>query len=84
MLHALVKRGHTVLLPFGQSRPFDFVMHLQGVDFLRVQCKSARSDRGCALFNGFATDHVAGLVEDENRGQGACPSSVSGRHGGLR
>jgi hypothetical protein len=27
------------------------------MDFLRVQCKSARFDRGCALFNGFATDH---------------------------
>jgi hypothetical protein len=32
------------------------------MDFLRVQCKSARFDRGCALFNGFATDHGKGVT----------------------
>jgi hypothetical protein len=62
VLHALVRRGHTVLLPFGQSQPFDLVIHLQAMHFLRVQCKSARFNRGCALFNGYATDHGKGVT----------------------
>lgn len=62
VLHALVKRGHAVLLPFGQSQPFDLVIHLGGATFVRVQCKNARLDRGCALFNGYATDHGKGVT----------------------
>ena len=62
MLHALVKRGYSVLLPFGHGHPFDLVIHVVGMHFLRVQCKNARSDRGCALFNGYATDHGKGVT----------------------
>jgi hypothetical protein len=51
-----------VLLPFGQNRPYDLVIHVRGALFLRVQCKSARFDRGRALFNGYGTDHGQGVT----------------------
>jgi hypothetical protein len=50
VLAELVKRGHRVLIPFGHNHRYDLVLDL-GDQFVRVQCKTARLDDGCVLFN---------------------------------
>jgi hypothetical protein len=62
VLNALVRRGFDVLVPFGEGQPYDLVVHLAGGEFLRVQCKNARWDRGCVVFNGRTTDHGRGRL----------------------
>ena len=62
VLNAFVKRGLDVLVPFGEGQPYDLVVHLPGDVFLRVQCKNARWDRGCVVFNGRTTDHGRGRL----------------------
>ncbi len=60
MLAALVRRGHHVLVPFGEGQPYDLVVDLGGADFLRVQCKTAWPQKGCLVFNPHMTDHGRG------------------------
>jgi hypothetical protein len=60
VLNALVQRGFDVLMPFGEGPPYDLVVHLAWGEFLRVQCKNARRDRGCVVFNSRTTDHGRG------------------------
>jgi hypothetical protein len=60
VLNAFVERGLDVLVPFGEGQPYDLVVHLPGNQFLRVQCKNARLDRGCVVFNSRTTDHGRG------------------------
>jgi hypothetical protein len=60
VLNALIRRGHDVLLPFGDGHPFDLVIHLRG-RFIRVQVKTAWRKEGCVLFNPYATDHGKGI-----------------------
>jgi hypothetical protein len=62
VLNAFVQRGFDVLVPFGEGQPYDLVVHLPGDKFLRVQCKNARWDRGCVVFNGRTTDHGRGRL----------------------
>ncbi len=63
VLSALVKRGYSVLLPFGGGHPYDLVIHLPRVGFLRIQCKAAREGRnGCIQVNGRTTDHGRGRL----------------------
>jgi hypothetical protein len=60
VLHAFVKRGFDVAVPFGDGQPFDLVVHLEGDRFLRVQCKTGWSGTGTVLFNSLSTDHGHG------------------------
>ena len=46
----LVRRGYSVLLPFGVNQRYDLVLD-QGERFVRVQCKTARLRRGCVEFS---------------------------------
>lgn len=60
VLSALVERDFAVLVPFGEGHPYDLVVHLTADLFLRVQCKTARVQKGCLLFNSRSTDHGRG------------------------
>jgi PD-(D/E)XK endonuclease len=50
VLAELVKRGHTVLVPFGTNHRYDFVLDTPH-GFLRVQCKTGRLSKGVIRFN---------------------------------
>lgn len=60
VLNAFVARGIGVLVPFGGGHPFDLAIHLDGRDFLRVQCKTGRLLGKCVAFNSRSTDHGRG------------------------
>jgi hypothetical protein len=60
VLHALVKRGLDVFVPFGSGHPFDLAVYVLEAGFLRVQCKRGWPLRGCVLFNAYSTDHGSG------------------------
>jgi hypothetical protein len=60
VLHALVKRGLDVFVPFGSGHPFDLAVYVPGAGFLRVQCKRGWPLRGCVVFNAYSTDHGNG------------------------
>jgi hypothetical protein len=60
VLSALAQRGFHVLIPFGDGHPYDLAVHLAGNEFLRVQCKTARPQGGCLIFNARSTDHGRG------------------------
>jgi hypothetical protein len=60
VLAALVRRGFPVLVPFGEGQPYDLAVDLGEATFLRVQCKMARPQRGCLVFNPHTTDHGRG------------------------
>jgi PD-(D/E)XK endonuclease len=53
VLAALVRKGLHILVPFGEDS-------LGDASFLRVQCKTARPQRGCLVFNPHTTDHGRG------------------------
>jgi hypothetical protein len=46
----LVRRGYSVLLPFGVNQRYDLVVDL-GERLLRVQCKTGRRRGGCIEFS---------------------------------
>jgi hypothetical protein len=60
VLSAFEQRGFDVLIPFGDGHPYDLAVHLKGIEFLRVQCKTARPHGGCLVFNARSTDHGRG------------------------
>jgi hypothetical protein len=60
VLAALVRRKFNVLVPFGEGQPYDLVVHLDGLTFLRIQCKTAWLVGGCLIFNSRTTDHGRG------------------------
>jgi hypothetical protein len=60
VLSAFAQRGFHVLIPFGDGHPYDLAVHLEGTEFLRVQCKTARPQGGCLIFNVRSTDHGRG------------------------
>lgn len=47
---ALIKRGHSVLLPFGEGERYDFVVDHDG-NLERVQAKSGQYIKGCVRFS---------------------------------
>ncbi|MBM3667459.1 MAG: hypothetical protein FJW90_08285 [Actinobacteria bacterium] len=49
----LVRRGYTVLLPFGVNQRYDLVLD-DGGRFVRVQCKTGRLRHGVVLFSGIS------------------------------
>ena len=50
ILSELVRRGYSVLIPFGVNQRYDLVLDLNG-DFVRVQCKTGRLRRGSVEFS---------------------------------
>jgi hypothetical protein len=60
VLHALVKRGLDVFVPFGSGHPFDLAVYVPDAGFLRIQCKRGWALRGCVVFNAYSTDHGSG------------------------
>jgi hypothetical protein len=60
VLSAFQQRRFDVLVPFGDGHPYDLAVHLKGPEFLRVQCKTARPQGGCLVFNARSTDHGRG------------------------
>jgi hypothetical protein len=60
VLHALVKRGLDVFVPFGSGHPFDLAAYVAACGFLRIQCKRAWLVKGCLTFNSRSTDHGRG------------------------
>ena len=50
ILAELVRRGYSVLLPFGVNQRYDLVLDLHG-QFVRVQCKTGRLRRGSVQFS---------------------------------
>lgn len=49
ILAELVRRGYSVLLPFGTNQRYDLVLDIGG-EFLRAQCKTGRLRAGCVVF----------------------------------
>jgi hypothetical protein len=60
VLAALVSRGFSVLLPFGEGQAYDLVVALGDQEFVRVQCKTGWPRQGCIIFNSRSTDHGRG------------------------
>jgi PD-(D/E)XK nuclease superfamily protein len=56
ILHALVASGHVVLMPWGASQRYDFVIDDGGGRFTRVQCKSGVYRDGCVYFRTASAD----------------------------
>jgi PD-(D/E)XK endonuclease len=61
VLAALVDRGYRAFIPFGEGHPFDLAVYLDDA-WLRVQCKTARPQGGCVVFNPHSTDHGRGRL----------------------
>ena len=67
VLAALVARGHSVFLPFGDDHPFDLLVHAEADRVVRVQCKTGRLRGGCVEFNSCSTDHGRGRLDYRGR-----------------
>jgi hypothetical protein len=50
ILLELVRRGYSVLLPFGVNQRYDLVLDLDG-QFVRAQCKTGRLRNGVVIFS---------------------------------
>jgi hypothetical protein len=60
ILHALVKPGLDVFVPFGSEHPFDLAVYVPEAGFLRVQYKRGWAPRDAWSFNAYSTDHGSG------------------------
>jgi hypothetical protein len=56
ILHALVASGRVVLMPWGASQRYDFVIDEGDGRFTRVQCKSGVYRHGCVYFRTASAD----------------------------
>jgi hypothetical protein len=56
ILHALVASGRVVLMPWGASQRYDFVIDEGDGRFTRVQCKSGIFRHGCVYFRTASAD----------------------------
>src|SRR5207253_2278040 len=56
ILHALVASGRVVLMPWGASQRYDFVIDEGSRRFTRVQCKSGVFRHGCVYFRTASAD----------------------------
>jgi hypothetical protein len=56
ILHALVASGRVVLLPWGASQRYDFVIDEGGGRFTRMQCKTGVYRNGCICFRTASAD----------------------------
>ncbi len=55
VLAALLKKGLTVLIPFGDNQRYDLVIDENG-KFTRIQCKTGRLKKGAIAFNTCSID----------------------------
>jgi PD-(D/E)XK endonuclease len=63
VLAEFVGRGFDVLTPFGGGQPYDLAVHIAGMTFLRVQCKTGwLIGRECPAFHCRSTDHGRGRI----------------------
>ncbi len=53
ILAELLKRGHSVLVPWGERHKYDLVLDKCG-QFLRIQCKTGRVYKGAVTFNTYS------------------------------
>jgi PD-(D/E)XK endonuclease len=53
ILSELLRRGYSVLLPFGPNQRYDLVLDIDG-SFMRVQCKTGRLRNGCVMFPAYS------------------------------
>ena len=60
VLHAFLKRGFHVLIPFGGGCPFDLAVASDSGLLIRVQVKTGWAQGGCVAFNTHSTDHGRG------------------------
>jgi hypothetical protein len=60
VLHAFLKRGYHVMIPFGDGCPFDLVVAAPTCLLVRVQVKTGWSEGGCVALNTHSTDHGQG------------------------
>lgn len=56
VLAALLRRGKTVLLPFGDNQRYDLLVDNKDGSFTRVQCKTGRLKLGSIRFNTYSTN----------------------------
>ena len=56
ILHALVASGRVVLLPWGASQRYDFVLDEGDGRFVRVQCKTGVLHDGAVYFRTASAD----------------------------
>jgi hypothetical protein len=56
ILHALIASGRVVLMPWGASQRYDFVIDEGDGRFTRVQCKSGVYRHGCVYFRTASAD----------------------------
>jgi hypothetical protein len=63
----LLQAGKVVLTPFGDSQRYDLVVEEDG-SFIRVQCKTARKEKGSLVFSCCSTNWNKGTRRDY-RGQ---------------
>jgi hypothetical protein len=65
VLHALIRGGINVLIPFGSGCSFDLAAILPpNGEISRIQVKSGRVRGGCVVFNTCNTDHGQGRLSD--------------------
>jgi hypothetical protein len=50
ILAHLLKKGFSVSIPFGNNQRYDMIVD-DGVTLSKVQCKTAHTNNGCAVFN---------------------------------
>jgi len=48
---ALLRKGKTVLTPYGENQRYDLVIEEASGEFKTVQCKTGKVLRGCIVFN---------------------------------
>ena len=68
ILARLLKRGYTVLLPFGDNQRYDLVVDKAG-KFIRVQCKTGKMREGYICFPTASCANHCGLGRRDYRGQ---------------
>jgi hypothetical protein len=64
VLALLIKRGHPVLIPFGNNQRYDLVVDLGEGRFERVQVKTARIRNGCVTFKTSSVNGFTGARRD--------------------
>jgi hypothetical protein len=50
ILSELIRRGYSILMPWGVNQRYDLVLDLDG-EFVRAQCKTGRLRRGAVVFS---------------------------------
>lgn len=67
VLAALLKKGKTVLKPFGDNQRYDLVIDENG-EFIRIQCKTGRYILGCIVFDTCSSAYHRGGKKKHYRG----------------